>query len=98
MARTIRSQVMDFVENNGPTRRIDIIAEIRRIQGRSFDPKRDRGYYSSSFSADTTSFYYHSYDMPNSAHPVKPGQFRRPTKNDPRYLVKTADGKYTIAR
>lgn len=91
---TIRDQVMDYVEQNGPCTRTEIVKKIREIQGKPYDAKRDSGYYSAALADDTISYYYHTVCHFTD---VKPGYFRRPTKNDPRYLVRK-DKKYAIAR
>ena len=58
MKKTIKNQILDFVEKNGPTRRCEIIKKIREIQGLSFSPVRDRGYYSSALADNLVSNFY----------------------------------------
>lgn len=94
MKKTIRSKVMDFVQRKGFVRRCDIVKFIREeVQGKSFDPVRDRGYYSCAFLHQS-----HCWDHGTYAYKMKPnpGYFMRPSKNDPRYLVQNLEKEYYV--
>ena len=95
MIKTIRSQIMDFVQKNGPIRRKEIIKFLREeIRGKSFDPVRDRGYYS-------CAFLHRSRNWNNGIYCYKletnPGYFMRPSKNDSRYLAQNSKKEYYVA-
>jgi len=99
MKKTIRSKIMDFVENFGPIRRTDIVKYLRVfIQGKDFDPKRDRGYYSEHFR--DRSVEWGGWISGIGPQPVQrnTGYLRHPAKNDPRYLEKQKDGKYAVTK
>lgn len=96
MKKTIRSQVMDFVQRKGFARRCDIVKFIREeVQGKSFDPVRDRGYYSSAF-------LHQSRYWNNGIYTYKieqnPGYFMRPSKKDSRYLVQNLQKEYYVEK
>lgn len=80
--KSIRAQVMDFVEANGPMKRTKIIEFLVNTfapERGPYNPTRDRGYYCGPF-----------YEYGNRSY------FRFPTRNDERYLIQTADGKYKV--
>ena len=96
MKKTIRSQVMDFVEKKGFARRCDIVKFIREeVQRKSFDPVRDRGYYSCAFLHQS-----HCWDHGTYTYKMKsnPGYFMHPSKNDSRYLVQNLQKEYYVTR
>jgi hypothetical protein len=83
MKKTIKSQLIDFVQANGPTTRRDIIKYLREtIQGKDFDPVRDRGYYCVPFYATIGPFS------------TRQGYMTHPSKCDRRYLKKIEKGLY----
>jgi hypothetical protein len=96
MKKTIRSRVMDFVEKQGFVRRRDIVKFIREnLQGKRFDPVRDRGYYSTAFLHQSHRWEHgiYTYTMKSN-----PGYFMRPSKNDSRYFVQNAQKKYCVVK
>ena len=87
MKKTIRSQIMDFVQAAGQCTRSQIVEFLRvYIQGKTYDKVRDRGYYSCAFWDRHTEWPH--YD----ARRVKRnfGYLLHPMPNDGRYLEKDA--------
>ena len=82
---TKRSQLLDFVQKNGPMRRTDIVKYLREvIQGKTFDRVRDRGYWSTGFRKKSR-----EWDWPTRSYVMKPnaGFLLHETKSDKRRLT-----------
>ena len=94
--KSIRSQLMDVVECMGPIRRTDIIKYLRIvIQGKSYDPIRDRGYYSVAFRKLS-----HKWSSEKRKYVLveHTGYLMHPVKNDNRYFVQLANKKYKVVK
>ncbi len=85
MKKTIKSQVLDFVQaNGGKMRRTDIIRfVVEKIHKSHYNPIRDRGEYCGAFQVNYLG---------------KGAYFLKPSKNDPRYLTKESDGYYHLCK
>ena len=80
--KTIKSQLLDFVQaNGGAMHRAEIVKYyIEEIRHWHYNPIKNRGNLCSAFQ-------YHG----------SPAYITHPSKNDPRYLEKRRDGLYHLA-
>ncbi len=85
-----RTEILDFVTANGPCSRTEIIKFILSLKGRTYDPKKDRGYYSCAF---WRPYSWCKQAMLNSH---KYGYLTYATKADCRYLTKVEGGKWAV--
>ena len=85
--KTLKALALDFVEEIGPS----TSTEIRRFMfelantGQTYDPIKNRGWYSSYFSDASSWIKY----LPKA-------RFSQPSKDDNRILRRKADGKYVV--
>ena len=81
---TKKTAIMNFVEENGGTvHRKDLVRFICELNGNVYDPILHRGYYSAALCP--TSIW-------------RAGHLLKPSKNEPRYLIRSGRGLYTVCR
>ena len=96
MKKTVRSQIMDFVERKKFARRRDIVKFIREeIQHTDYDPVRDRGYYSCHLRKKSRTYVPGGW---KNTYKWNPGYLMKPSKNDPRYLVQNLEKEYYVTK
>jgi len=88
-----RIDVINFVAKNGPCSRTEIIKFILALKGRTYDPKKDRGYYSCAFWQPYSRWCK---QMVINSH--KYGYLTYPVKSDKRYLTQNAQGKWEVCQ
>lgn len=94
MKKTIRSQVLDFVQKKGFARRWEIVKFIKEeLHGTDFDPIRDRGYFSTAFRKNSRLWDHGTYAYKMTPNP---GYFMKPSKNDKRYLTQNLKKEYYV--
>lgn len=81
---TKKTAIMNFIEaQGGKVHRKDLIKFIVELNGRIYDPIRDRGYYSAALCPSTR---------------WRGGYLYSPSKNEPRYLVRSERGVYKVEK
>lgn len=79
-----KTAIMNFVESKGgEVQRNDLIKFIVEMNGKTYDPIEHRGYYSAAL---CPSFMWNG------------GYLLRPSKNEPRYLIRRKNGLYKLAK
>lgn len=88
-SKSIKSQVLDFVQENGPMKRTEIIEFIINTfhpERGGYQPTRDRGYYCNPFYTSIWNVKKRTWTAP---------YFLRSSKEDRRYLQQYK-GKYSV--
>lgn len=85
MKKTLKTQVLDFIQSlNRPVTRGEIIQFYQeKIMHHKYNPVEDRGLL--------------SFQLNSGTDHILPGDFRRPTASDNRYLVRAARGTWKLA-
>jgi hypothetical protein len=84
--KTIKAQILDFVESKGVATRRDIVRfYVEYIKGRTFDRIKDRNVLTIALGNPGPSY-------------ERRGYLRRPGKNDPRHLIKNGYNSYSVIK
>ena len=78
----IKSKIMDFVESKGVATRQEILEFLLSLKGKTYISELHRGYYSNAFCP--------------TGNPAYVGHFIRPSKKEPRYLIRIHRGEYKV--
>jgi len=78
----IKSEIMNFVESKGTATRREILEFLFNLKGKTYIPKLHRGYYSCAFCP--------------TGDPAHIGHLLRPSKREPRYLIRIHRGEYKV--
>ena len=79
----IKSDIMNFVQAKKWATRMEILEFLLQKKGKTYNHKLHRGYYSCAF-------------CPSANYKAHTGHLLRPSKKEPRYLVKIARGAYEV--
>lgn len=96
MVTTIKTLVMNFVQNRGTVKRSEIIKYITELKGIEYDRNLHRGYFADAFAAEK---YRNITNYPTSKKLTPVGYFMKPSPTEPRYLVQDKPyGPYHLAK